>query len=115
LLPMKLLTLLLAVSCVFAADPDLRVSEATAKKAAIEKPAPAYPIAARQLKVSGSVAVEAIVSESGSVEEVRTVSGNPILSKAVVEAVKKWRFQPFEAEGKKVKAIASLSFEFGAK
>lgn len=107
--------LILAASVAIAADPQLHIDEVQAKKAAIEKPAPAYPMMARQLKISGDVHVEAIVAEDGTVEEVRIPSGNPVLTKAASDAVKKWRFKPFEANGKPSRAIVSLSFEFAAR
>jgi TonB family protein len=105
---------LLAASSAFAGS-ELRVTEAEGKKAAIEKPAPAYPMVARQLKIAGRVEVEAIVSTTGSVEDVNAISGNPILTKPAMEAVKKWRFKPFETDGKAVRASVSLSFEFGVR
>ena len=86
---------------------ELRIPEAEAKKAAIEKPPPAYPLAARQLKVVGKVEVEATVDGEGSVQEVKILTGNPLLTKAAVEAVKKWKFKPFDSA-----AVVSLSFEF---
>jgi TonB family protein len=103
---------LLAAFCLFAADPDLRVSEVEAKKAAIEKPAPAYPMAARQLKIAGKAELEAIVSAEGSVEDVRIVSGNPILTRAGVDALKKWKFTPFTSNGKPVRVVAPIVIDF---
>ena len=104
--------LLLAAMGLLAADPSLRISESEAKKAAVQKPAPEYPMMARQLKVAGKVNLEVVIAEDGSVAEVRIVSGNPILTKPSAEAVKKWRFRPFQSDGKPAPAIASLSFEF---
>jgi periplasmic protein TonB len=111
----KLLALLVAASAALAADPKLRIPEGEAKKAAIEKPGPVYPPVARQLKIAGRVVVEAIVSETGNVAEVRVVSGNAALTKTVTDAVKNWRFKPFLAEGKPAGAVVSLSFEFGSR
>lgn len=107
--------LLLAVALAAAADPELHVDEAQAKRAAIDKPAPLYPVTARQLKIAGEVRVEAVVATDGTVEDVRIVSGSPVLTKSSAEAVKKWRFRPFETNGKAVRAVVSLSFEFGAR
>ena len=104
--------LLLAGGSLWAADPALRVAEADAKKAAIQKPAPEYPMVARQLKVTGKVNLDVLIADDGSVAEVRIVSGTPILTKPAVDAVKKWRFRPFQADGKPAAALASLSFEF---
>jgi len=107
--------LTLTVCFAFAADPQLRIDEAQAKKAAIEKPAPAYPVTARQLKITGDVHLEAVVAADGSIEDVKILSGNAVLTKPAVEAVRKWRFKPFEADGKPTRALVSLSFEFGAR
>ncbi|MGD0617119.1 MAG: energy transducer TonB [Bryobacteraceae bacterium] len=90
----------------------LRIAEAQARRAALEKPSPVYPLVARQLKISGTVRVEASVDEQGEVEYVKIVTGNAIFAKPVVEAVEKWRFTPFNADGKPSKAVVALSFEF---
>lgn len=111
-----LLSLAFAACGAIAGDlPHLQVDEARAKRAAIEKPAPAYPAAARQMKITGVVQLEAIVREDGSVEEVKIVTGNSLLTKSSAEAVKNWRFKPFEADGKPARALVSLSFEFGTR
>lgn len=102
----------LAVVSAVAADPPLRLSESDAKKAATEKPAPEYPLMARQLKVAGKVALEALIATDGRVEEVRIVSGTPILTRSAADALKKWRFKPFHQDGKPVEALAPISFEF---
>ncbi len=113
--PLIRLLIVLGSATAFAADPALQIAEGEGKRAAIEKPAPAYPAMARQLRITGKVAVEAIVAESGKVEEVRVLTGNPVLTKPVTEAVKNWRFKPFQAEGRPARAAVALSFEFGSR
>ena len=93
-------------------DSGLRVTEAEAKRAAIAKPAPEYPMAARQLKVVGKVSLEVVVADDGHVSDVRIVSGNPILTKPAAEALRRWRFRPFLSGGKPSGAIAEITFEF---
>ena len=99
-------------ACAACAEPVLRVTESEAKRAALEKPAPEYPLAARQLKVVGKVALEVVIGSDGHVAEVRIVSGSPVLTRPAAEALKKWRFRPFQADGKPVDAVAPISFEF---
>jgi outer membrane biosynthesis protein TonB len=43
---------------------------------------------------------------------VHIVSGNPVLTKAAVEAVKKWKFTPVMEDGKPARAVAPISLEF---
>ena len=89
-----------------------RVSRSEATGAAVSKVAPEYPLIARQLKIQGDVELEALVTESGAVERVNIVSGNPVLTKPAGEALKKWKFSPFTADGKAVKALAQISMSF---
>ncbi len=105
------LLLLLAVA-VFAADEGKRLTRAEAMSAAVDKVQPAYPALAKQLKVTGTVELEAVVSESGAVEKVNVISGNLILTKAGSDALMKWKFRPALADGKPVKAIAPVQFSF---
>jgi len=93
-------------------DSNLRISEAQAQNAATEKVAPTYPPVARQLRLAGKVTVEAVVTEAGTVQRVKPVNGNPILANSAVEAVKKWKFKPFQANGKASMAVVTLSFDF---
>ena len=52
------------------------------------------------------------MSFEGDVAKVVPVSGNALLSSAAVNAVKKWKFKPFTAEGQPAKALVRLSFNF---
>jgi protein TonB len=67
---------------------------------------------ARQLKIEGQVELEAIVAENGAVEKVNIVSGNPVLTRPAVDAIKKWKFSPFTDGGKVVKAVVPVSMSF---
>ena len=90
----------------------LAVSEGQAKKAAIKKPPPTLSSMARQLNISGHVELAVEIDEQGSVTDVKTVSGNPILVAGAVAAVKEWKFTPFEENGAPTKATTTLSFDF---
>ncbi len=107
-----LVVLLLAVAAHGWADQPQRVSGATALKAVVSKVDPEYPSVARQLKIEGEAQLEVLVDEAGSVEKVDVVSGNPVLTKAAADAVKKWRFSPFAVDGKATKAIAPVTVTF---
>lgn len=91
---------------------DLRVSTPDALKAAIKKQQPEYPSVARQMKVGGKVEVDVIIDAEGNVADVKILSGNALLTGAVVNAVKRWKFTPFTQNGAPAKAIAALDFDF---
>jgi protein TonB len=106
------LLLPMAFAAALQAQEVKRLSKAEAVGAAVTKVQPEYPAVARQLKLEGPVEVEASIDESGAVTDVREVSGNPVLAKAAVAAVKRWRFTAFQSGGKPVKAVATLNFVF---
>lgn len=99
------------VPCTLQAD-ALQVSEQDAQRAVITKVAPQYPPIARQLNLAGRVVVEVFVNADGTVDKASVVNGNPILGGAAVNAAKRWKFQPFQANGKASDAVVHLSFDF---
>jgi TonB family protein len=55
---------------------------------------PDYPLLARQMKVQGSVILEALISREGRIQNLHVLSGPPILANAAQEAVRQWHFKP---------------------
>ena len=96
----------------FAQDAPKKVTKAEGLNAVTNKVPPDYPPIAKQLKIEGSVELEAVVSENGAVEKVNIVSGNPVLTRPASDAVKKWKYSPFTSEGKPVKAVVPISLSF---
>lgn len=111
---MKNFVVALAVSLATAAlaNADIRVGSSDAMKAAVNKPSPAYSPIARQMKVAGHVEVEAVVGTDGTVETVKAITGNPLLTQSAIQAVQKWKFTPFTANGEATKAVVTLAFDF---
>jgi TonB family protein len=102
----------LAAASAMAEDGDLKISRAEAMKAATSKVQPSYPDIAKQLRLEGTVEIEAHIDENGSVESARPVTGNAVLATAAVAATKNWKFTPFTSGGKAVKAVTDLTFNF---
>ena len=102
----------LAVVVVYGQDGEKKLTRGEAMSAVASRVEPEYPPLAKQLKIAGSVELEAVVAESGAVEKVNIVSGNPVLTKAGIEALMKWKFKPVVADGKPVKALAPVTFDF---
>ena len=106
------LAVLLTGGTAIAEDGVMHVTQSEALKAAKEKIQPEYPAMAKQLHLEGAVQLEAHISETGSVEEVKPLTGNAVLMNAAMAALKRWKFAPFTADGKPTKAVADLSFNF---
>ncbi len=95
-------------------DGALRVSEEDLRKAAVTKVKPEYPSMARQLHLAGRVEVDVFVDATGDVERVEPKSGNPLFTSAAAAALKKWKFAPFKADGKAVKAAGPIRIDFAS-
>jgi protein TonB len=109
----KLVLALLALSITLGAqDSVLRITQADALKAAVSKPQPDYPPMAKQLKLQGRVEVEISITPSGTVDDAKILTGNPALTGAAANAVKRWKFEPFTSDGKPVRAVAVIAFSF---
>jgi protein TonB len=73
---------------------------------------PGYPLLARQMKVQGSVILQALISRDGLIQGLRVVSGPPILANAAEEAVKQWHFKPHYQGVEAVETQAKITVNF---
>jgi TonB family protein len=74
-----------------------------------------YPDWMPERTLQGSVTVRATIAQDGSVREVRLVSGDPLLAKAVREAVKHWRYKPWIGEPASAQALIGVNFTVSTK
>lgn len=77
-------------------------------------PKPPYPPAARAVRAGGSVTVQVLISESGSVISASAVSGHPLLRAAAVQAARSARFSPTMLSGQPVKVSGVITYNFVA-
>jgi len=73
---------------------------------------PGYPMLARQMKVQGSVILQALIGRDGLIQDLRVVSGPPILATAAREAVKQWHFRPHYDGANAVETQAKITVNF---
>lgn len=73
---------------------------------------PDYPPAARRLRLEGEVVLQATVMEDGTVGAIKVIKGSPVLAQAAVDAVKHWRYQPYQLNGQPVKNDTKIVVEF---
>jgi TonB family protein len=81
-------------------------------EAAQSKPEPAYPSVARAARATGKVVVRVTVDESGRVILASAMSGHPLLRAAAEAAARQARFAPTVRNGRPVKAMGTLAYEF---
>lgn len=79
---------------------------------AISLPLPAYPEAARRLRLAGLVSVEVVVDETGKVISAVATSGPVALRGVAVQAALKARFSPTTLSGQPVKVSGLINYKF---
>jgi TonB family protein len=75
-------------------------------------PEPSYPALARVARIEDTVKITVVVGQDGRVRETKIVSGHVLLRESVIEAVREWRFAPFQVDGKPVDVQSTVSVIF---
>jgi TonB family protein len=95
-------------------SPMLVVSSEEMESRKVEGTYPPYPPIARAARVGGAVVLHAIISKTGTVAELSIVSGPALLQQAALDAVKKWRYNPYLVNGipTEVQTDITLTFDY---
>lgn len=89
-----------------------KIDGALAIKHLIEHGSPEYPLDAKIFGIQGDVLLDVFIGADGSVEDVNVVSGHPLLAKAAIAAVKRWRYEPFVVGGRAVEVSTQVKVSF---
>jgi protein TonB len=91
------------------------VSSGVIEGLAISRPQPVYPPIAKAAHVQGVVVLHALISKQGTIEDLKVVSGPPMLTSSAVDAVKRWRYKPYLLNGEptEVETTINVNFTFG--
>jgi protein TonB len=103
-------------------EPAPVVKAATPKKIAISSGVmtglktggvnPTYPAIARAARISGTVVLQATISKTGTIENLHVVSGPPMLTQSALEAVRTWRYKPYQLNGEPVEVETTVNVVF---
>jgi periplasmic protein TonB len=78
-------------------------------------PEPSYPLLGRQMKVQGSVLLQALIGADGTIRDLRVLSGPAILASAARQAAQGWQFKPYLQNGQPVETQAKITVNFTIK
>jgi len=95
-----------------AAPSSLKISQGVSQGLVIRKVQPRYPQNALSMRIQGSVQMEATIDKEGNVTNLKVTSGDPILARAAVEAVRQWRYKPYYLDGQPVEIQTQISVNF---
>ncbi|HYL13214.1 MAG TPA: energy transducer TonB [Terriglobales bacterium] len=95
-----------------AAPQRVRVSQGVSQGLLIKKVQPPYPPLARQARIQGQVVLQAEISKDGTIQNLRLISGHPMLAPSAIEAVKQWRYKPYYLNGEPVEVETQITVIF---
>ena len=90
----------------------VRVSQGVSEGLLVHKVTPQYPPIAKSARVQGAVVLQASIGKDGTIQNLKVVSGHPMLSQAAIEAVKQWKYKPYFLNGQPVDVDTTITVNF---
>jgi protein TonB len=90
----------------------LSISSGVMSGMLLDKVTPQYPAIAKAARIQGTVVLQATISKSGGIENLRVISGPPMLQQAAMEAVRSWRYKPYLLNGDPVEVETTVNVVF---
>ena len=102
--------------CVYAdgnqTTPKVRISGKIMQSRLVHRVPPDYPQEAREKGIEGTVSLEILVGPNGTIGQIEVISGNPVLTKAAIDAVRQWKYDPTYIKGQAVSVITRVDVSF---
>ena len=73
---------------------------------------PEYPSLARSARIQGPVVLQAVISRQGTIENLRVLTGHPMLVRAAVAAVIQWRYRSYVLNDEPVEVETQITVNF---
>jgi periplasmic protein TonB len=90
----------------------IRVSQGVVSGLKIKEVKPVYPAIAKTARVQGNVVLQAEISKEGAIQNLRVISGPPLLVQSALDAVKQWRYRPYVLNGEPVEVETTVTVVF---
>ncbi len=87
---------------VFSPSFSLAQEQPETQRKLVSRVVPEYPELARKMQIAGTVRIEAAVAPNGKVKFTQVLGGSPLLVKAAVDAIEKWKWAPAAQESKEL-------------
>ena len=90
-----------------AAIPRLRTGGNVHLGQVLAQAEPQYPQIAKAARIAGEVELECVVGVDGHIQEVKVISGHPMLVRAAVDAAWQWVYGPSQLNGSPLRSSRS--------
>ncbi len=93
----------------------VNISAGVAAGMITKKVVPEYPAVAKAARIQGVVVLQATITKTGEVDQLRVIGGPPLLQGAALDAVKQWQYRPFLVNGEpmEVETTVNVIFSLG--
>lgn len=78
----------------------------------VHKTIPEYPRIAVATRTQGTVVLQATIARNGAIENLRVISGPPMLQQAALDAVSTWRYRPYMLNGQPIEVETTVNVVF---
>ena len=91
----------------------LRIGNGATPPTVLSRVEPQYTQEARLARLNGTVVLQTVVKNDGTVDVIRVVRGLPLgLTDSAVEALKQWKFRPGKKDGQDVDVALNIEINF---
>jgi len=90
----------------------VKISQGVSQGLLIKRVDPQYPPNARAMRLQGAVVLDATIDREGKVSNVSVVKGDPVLTRAALDAVRQWRYKPYKLDGQPVEIQTQITINF---
>jgi periplasmic protein TonB len=90
----------------------VNISQGVSQGLLIKKVQPVYPSSAVSMRIQGAVELQATISKTGDITNVKVLGGEPALSPAAVDAVRQWKYKPYYLNGEPVEVQTQVTINF---
>ena len=95
-----------------AAPQKVTISQGVAQGLLLQKTQPVYPPIAKAARVQGTVVLQATISKSGTIINLKVMSGPAMLQQSAMDAVKTWRYRPYLLNNEPVEVDTTINVIF---
>ena len=95
-----------------AAPQRIRVSGGVTAGNLLRRVEPVYPPLAKTARIQGQVVLHAVISKSGSIENLQVMSGHPMLVQSALDAVRQWKYKPYILNGEPVEVDTTVTVNY---
>ncbi len=70
------------------------------------------PLLGCRTRLAGPVRIRVVLAKTGEIQQIRALSGHPMLIARTINSVQQWQFEPFLQKGKHVQARFDLTVRY---